>query len=316
MIIDNIEINAELQDVLIELQKQSGYLKTIKDIGQDIMVTCPYHKDGQERRPSAGIRKSDGTFHCFTCDTTRSLVDVITYCFGYDEAISNFGWTWLLRNFATVERKERKDVELDFVRGVDNSGNNNVAKFISDEELDKYRYIHPYMFKRKLTTEIIELFDIGYDEETQCITFPITDENGNCLFVARRSVNYKYFNYPKGAEKPLYGLFELSLVYADKEYPDIIVCESMLDALTCWVYGRPAVALNGLGNELQFKQLRELPCRKLILATDNDEAGLQARKRIKQNVRNKIITEYELPEDKKDINELSKEEFENLFEKF
>ena len=74
--------------------------------------------------------------------------------------------------------------------------------------------------------------------------------------------------------------------------------------------------MNGLGNELQFKQLRNLPCRKLILATDNDEAGMKARKRIRANIKNKIITEYILPYGKKDINELSKEEFDRLEEVF
>ena len=51
----------------------------------------------------------------------------------------------------------------------------------------------------------------------------------------------------------------------------------MIDSLTCWVYGRYAVALNGTGNENQFKTLRNMPNRKFILATDMDEAGLKAR---------------------------------------
>ena len=143
--------------------------------------------------------------------------------------------------------------------------------------------------------------------------------------MARRSVITKYFNYPRGVEKPLYGLYEIEqikkpwrVVTTDGEehtgyYPDeIIVCESMLDALTCWQYGKYAVALNGLGNERQFKELRDLQCRMLILATDNDKAGMEARNRIKRNVNNKIIAEYILPEDKKDINELTYIEFTNL----
>lgn len=329
MIINDIQFNVELHDILIELQTQlhtNGIhlINKINDIGQDIMITCPYHKEGQERRPSAGIRKTDGLFHCFTCSETHSLPEVISYCFGKDDT-GMFGWTWLLKNFATIETQERKGIDLDFNRGHTDSRNNN---YISEEELSTYRYYHPYMYKRKLTDPIIEMFDIGFDTKTNCITFPVRDINGNCLFVARRSVNYKYFNYPKDVEKPLYGLYELNrygMSYAVNGrgsvkraplFSEIIVCESMLDALTCWVYGRCAVALNGLGTELQFKQLRGLPCRKLILATDNDKAGMEARKRIRANVTNKLITEYILPDNRKDINELSKEEFENLFEIF
>jgi DNA primase len=90
----------------------------------------------------------------------------------------------------------------------------------------------------------------------------------------------------------------------------------MLDALTAWQYGKYAVAMNGLGTELQFQQLRDLPCRKLILATDNDKAGMKARDRIKSNVKNKIITEYIFPKDRKDLNELSFSEFQALEEIF
>ena len=90
----------------------------------------------------------------------------------------------------------------------------------------------------------------------------------------------------------------------------------MIDALTAWQFGRPAIALNGLGNELQFKQLRELPCRKLILATDSDEAGMKARKRIHKNITNKLITEYIFPTGVKDLNDMVNRGFEELIEIF
>ena len=329
MYVNNVEINAEAVDIISELKQQLAannilLLQKIKNTSKDIMVTCPYHANGQEKRPSAGIRKSDGQFHCFACGEVHSLPEVISYCFGYkDDIVGKFGWQWLLKNFSTVSVEERKDVELDFSRNTGNSkfiinnfskNNSRFSVYITEEELERYRYIHPYMYKRKLTDEIIELFDIGYDKNTESITFPVKDINGNTLFVARRSVNTKFFNYPPFAIKPLYGLYELSITNKLTKSTELIVCESMLDALTCWVYGKPAVALNGLGDEYQFEQLRKLPCRKLILATDNDDAGMSARTKIKAAVRNKLITEYLLPTGKKDINELSKEEFDNLKE--
>ena len=89
----------------------------------------------------------------------------------------------------------------------------------------------------------------------------------------------------------------------------MIVCESMLDALSFWTVNKYAVALNGLGNQKQFEQLKQLPCRALILCTDMDEAGLSARKKIRQNIgTSKIIYEYFLPENRKDANECTKEE--------
>ena len=356
MTINDVQFNAELIDILIELISQLRannipLIQKYKEGPTHIQICCPYHSNGMERRPSAGIRKEDGMFHCFACNEVHSLQEVISYCFGYvNDVVGTFGWKWLLKNFATIEVEERKDVKLDFRRSernsrmvrnfcgsntVDSWNNDNLRQNVSEEELDKYRYIHPYMYKRGLTDEIIELFDIGYDASTNCITFPIKDINGNCLFVARRSVKTKWFNYPEGVEKPLYGLYEINqqtLKLASKDYKDvntivrksimyypkeIIVCESMLDALSFWTVGKYAVALNGLGNELQFQQLRELPCRKIILATDMDERGLAARKRIRQNMQNtKIITEYLFPKGRKDANECTKDELMNLEEVF
>ena len=303
-------ITADVSDIINELKNELA-LNGIKrfyrsiDTPSNYMVCCPFHKEGQERKPSMGIHKKSGICHCFTCGWVGDIKELVSNCFGKND-LGMYGSKWLIQNFLTLQVEDRKDIDLDIER-------EKVVEekvYVSEEELDSYRYTHPYMYKRKLTDEIIEMFDIGYDKNSKSITFPVRDIGGNCLFIARRSVQTKFFSYPAGVEKPLYGLYELSKV---RPFPiEVIVCESMIDALTCWVYGKPAVALNGLGNELQFKQLNQILCRELILATDNDEAGMAARKRIAFHVKNKILTQYWLPEGKKDINELTKDEFDKL----
>ena len=332
MIINDVQFNVELIDILQELISQLRandiqLIQKYKDGPTHIQICCPYHNNGQERRPSAGIRKEDGVFHCFVCGEVHSLQEVISHCFGHtDDIVGKFGWQWLLKNFATVQVEERKDVYLDFERHRGNSDTSiyggissrtNSSRFVGEEELDKYRYIHPYMYKRGLTDEVIELFDIGYDSATKSITFPVKDVNGNCLFVARRSVISKFFNYPEGVEKPLYGLYELHQL---EKFPDeVYICESMIDALTIWCYNKYAVALNGLGNELSIAQIRKLPCRKVILATDKDDAGKKARIRLRKELNNKIVTELDYrtyPNHAKDMNDMTREEFYALGEVF
>lgn len=330
MTINDIQLTASLHDVLSELKYQlhlNGFKyfeKEFRDVGEDIMVQCPYHGNGQERKPSAGIRKKDGMFHCFACNETHSLPEVISYCFGYNDILGKQGLKWIVKNFATVQVEERKDVDLDFSRKagrkydtldnralLDSKDNN----YVTEEELDSYRYYHKYWKKRGIVDEnIIELFDLGYDSSNKAITFPVKDISGNCVFVARRSVVTKFFNYPKGAEKPLYGLYELHKQAYDIGYhPDeVFVCESMIDCLLLWQAGFYAVALNGLGNDLQFVQLSQLLCRKLILATDNDSAGKKARERIKKYVKRKFFTEIDFPEGIKDIGECTQEQIKNI----
>lgn len=330
MIINDVVFGVELEDILPELisQLRANNIPLIQKykVGPThIQICCPYHAGGQERRPSAGIRKEDGLFHCFVCNEVHSLQEVISYCFGHTEDIvGSFGWQWLLKNFATIKVEERKDVELDFSRAniiFDSAdrdrfnqhlqGNRPIKRYVTEEELDKYRYIHPYILKRGVSEKIVELFDIGWDSKTDCITFPNLDKYGNCLFVAKRSVKQKFFQYPKDVQKELYGIYQL---YQLDPFPsEVYVCESMIDCLYLWTFDIPACAMNGLGNEIQFKQLRELPCRQLILATDADEAGQAARKRIRMNMQNmKIIKEVMLPKGRKDINDCSAVEIQNL----
>ena len=322
MEVNNHVILDDTQDILIELRKQlelNGVKRFAKfiDSGNNIQTNCPFHKEGQERKPSFGINKKTGECHCFGCGWSGTLSEMISNCFGKDD-FGVYGNKWLIRNFLSVAVESRPDIDVDFCRR--KKITSETKKYISEQELDSYRYTHPYMYKRKLTDEIIDLFDIGYDKSTECITFPNRDINGNCLFIARRSVKTKFFNYPQDVEKPVYGLYECNICAKTIKnwFPnEIIICESMIDALTCWVYGKYAVALNGTGNENQFKTLRNMPNRKFILATDMDEAGLKARERIKQSLGNKLVTEYVWDINvAKDINDMNKEYFDSLREVF
>lgn len=316
MQINEHTFSCELEDILQELRQQltiNGIellQKEPRQSGNSLQIQCPYHGNGQERKPSAGIRKSDGMFHCFTCNEIHTLPEVVSYCFGHtDDYLGTWGWKWLVKNFITIQVEERPDIVLDYSRSRSHSVNT-IDKFVSAEELDSYRYTHSYWSKRGITDEnIIELFDLGYDRKTKCITFPVRDIEGRCEFVAKRSVKTKFFTYPEGVSKPLYGLYELfhsNIISGSRNGIQLFICESMIDCILLWQSGYVAVALNGLGNERQFTQLQSLPIRKMILCTDNDSAGRKARNRIKKHVKNKIFTEIEFPSDIKDVGECDK----------
>lgn len=314
-----------LIDIIKELKSQLAsngifLFNQIKDVNDDILVSCPFHKDGQEKKASCGIRKSDGFLHCFSCGETATLEQLISRCFGHND-LGQFGINWLKKNFLG-DILESRNFNIDLDRNIYKASymQNPFIKsgYIKEEELKNYRYYHPYMFKRKMTEDVIEKFDIGYDKNTNCLTFPVRDENGNCLFVARRNVDYKYFNYPQSVQKPVYGIYELKK-YANKYDSDleVIICESMINAITCWIYEKYAVALNGTGTSYQYDMLKKLPCRKLILALDPDNAGRKGMIRLYNALKNyKIITFLKGIPEGKDINDLTKEEFDRCYETF
>ena len=315
--INNNYVTTSILDILIELRSQLALnglnrFKNIKLGPKNIQVTCPIHGTGQEQNPSCGITIEEkngnpvGTVHCFACGYTSSFDEMVSHCFGKDDE-GQYGRHWIIKNFMSIQVESRKAIELNYAR---KKKNVTTRLFMpTEEELDSYRYYHPYMKKRKLTDEVIEKFDVGYDEKTDCITFPVKNEKGVCLFIARRSVKSKFFNYPSQIQKPVYGLYEIPI--GTKE---VIVCESPINAMTCYVYGKVGVALFGTGTPFQYEQLKKLPCRKFILATDPDKAGQEAANKLRHSLgKSKIVTQYDIPIEK-DINDLSFEEFKNLKE--
>lgn len=86
-----MELNEELlKGLRLYIQTKTGiyYFKNIRKTSDNLLVTCPFHKGGQENKPSAGIRLTEGskisigTFHCFTCGETMGLSQVVKQLLG------------------------------------------------------------------------------------------------------------------------------------------------------------------------------------------------------------------------------------------
>lgn len=316
-------IQTETEDILNVLraelaQKGMQRFPIIRHNGENLQTNCPFHKGGQERKPSFGINGEKDKCHCFACGWSGSIEEMVSEIFGYmDEG--KYGKRWLIKRFSSIEIETRPNIMEGFnfetrtrniitkneriCKVVQKQGNNKTEQTeITEEELDKYRYIHPYMYQRGLTNEIIERFDIGYDRERNEITFPVSDLSGTVRFIAGRSVKSKFFRLPKNFDKPVYLGYE----FVSGKYKVAYIVESFLNCLTCWKYGKPAMALIGTGNENQYEILNKLPVRTYILAFDPDEAGRKATERFKKHVHGKIIQELQY-QDNRDINDLQEE---------
>ena len=318
----------KLQDTIIQSDTQSvlDMLKfdlaqhgvdrfhIFRNNGDNIQTNCPFHKNGQERKPSFGVNGEIDKCHCFSCGWSGTIEEMISELYGYQDE-GKFGKRWLIKRFNTVEIETRPNIMEGFnVRQIhscncnrrnnicDSEYNRDCDRYIGELELDKYRYIHPYMYERGLTDEIIERFDIGYDRERKEITFPVRDIEGRCVFIAGRSVKSKFFRLPKGKDKPIYQGYR----FMSGDYKKAYITESFLNCLTCWKYDKPAMAMIGTGNQKQYEILNRLPVREYILAFDPDEAGRKATERFRKNVHGKIIKEL-LYTDNRDINDLQEE---------
>lgn len=323
---------------IVEKLNEVGLLRANRIMGDYYSIFCPFHKQGQERKPSCGVLLHDqmrngrhypaGFCHCFTCGYAHPIEEAVSDMLKAKN-MSGVGLDWLKENIpgfdinntdieqlipATLMQNLTNSFAIDYIAQLSNQPK---ANFISEEELASYRYIVPYMYTRGLTDELIERYDVGFDpnhvppgrkKQVPCITFPVRDKDGNTLFIVRRSVEGKYFHMPKGIEKPVFGLDMLP-----KGCTSIVICESILNALTVVKYGKFAVALLGTGTPYQIQQLRETGAREFILGFDPDEAGEKATAKLKRQLRDVgLVWAYEGIPEGKDLNNLSFEEFQSL----
>jgi DNA primase len=130
--------------------------------------------------------------------------------------------------------------------------------------------------------------------------------------ITSRNVSNKYFHIEKNKDKPVYLLNFINRENIDKVY----VCESQINALTLWTWGYPAIALFGTGSSHQYEILNKCGIRNYVLCFDGDIAGNKGRNRFIEKIRNDVLISYKSIPDGKDVNDLTKEQFEKLEEIF
>ena len=268
------------------------------------------------------------THNCFTCNFAKPMPDAITEILKRKN-ISKSGLDWLKENIPDFDEEVgefdylvpqelssalQSKYAIDYINSKIISESSN---YVSEQELASYRLTVPYMYQRGLTDEIIEKYDIGYDanfippgrkKPMPCVTFPVKDIKGNTLFLCRRSVQGKFFHYPQGIEKSVYGLYELP-----QGVKSVIVCESCFNALTATKYGYNAVALLGTGTSYEITQLRRLGVQEFVLCLDGDEAGQRGMEKLKKALSSvAIVWTIKMPPDK-DVNDCTKDEFDHYY---
>ena len=306
--IDNKELNIDILDVLNRIKKEKNILlSSIQDKGDYYRVTCPFHKGGQEKNPSCSVYKAidtdimQGTWHCFTCGRSGSLLSFISGCLNISIDNSKkwlLGSSYIIENTNIYLSEPIKDNKI-------------IIKYLDESILEKYNYHHPYMDYRKLNENVLSIFQVGCTEDGEYITFPCWDEHDKLVGITKRSTKDKKFILPKDWEKPIYLFNFLKRWNIDTA----ILVESQINCLTCWGWGFPSIALLGTGTEHQYDILNKSHIRHLILCYDGDYAGQCGSKKIVSNIRKDVIINNVIMPGGKDINDLTEKEFIYLLEK-
>lgn len=310
LIIDNYVINKPIEEILtlLKLSLTNGKLKDIENKGDDILVTCPHHDGGHEKTPACNIYIGNDTklpygyFNCFVCGEKGSFLKFVAECF---DAPESYAKAWLLKNFGG----ELIAKNLFMGEPIVLNRNKGVKKHLDESILDQYQTWNPYLAKRKLSREICELFKVRYDPKYRQVIFPAYDMNGNLVMLAKRSIDVKSFYLDKDVEKPVY-----CLDYVMKNnIKTVLITEGPFDCLTGWEYGFPTIATFGKISDYQIEQINKSCINIIYAAFDNDAAGRSFLETLKRKLTKRIIIiETKFPAWRKDLNDLTKEELQEI----
>lgn len=308
-ILAHLDIEKVVNHLHEEVYSEYGLLQDIKLAGDNIMITCPYHSGGTEKNVSMGVTLEDkgdtkkGTCHCFTCNTTTNLVDMISFVHGRNDN-GKFGRNWLSKNYL-VDTDIRTPINI--IKQKVESTN-----YVSNTVVNRYaENIPTYVLNRGVSIDVASYFKVGYSKKEHHVIFPVYDHNGVCRFIQRRAIDFKYFSNDEGADKGsiLYGFYQLTEVIKNSidvlDLKELYVVESIIDALYLWSNGKSAVAtLQAVPTKEQISFIKKLPHKIIIGAQDNDPAGIRGFDVLKKSIKGKLIKRFNFPHYAKDVNDI------------
>ncbi|HID0815755.1 TPA: toprim domain-containing protein [Clostridium botulinum] len=305
MLIRDFELDV---DILEEIEQFDWVGEVIK--GNKFISCSPFRS---ERHPSFAVNLDDGLW----IDSGNSdeyyhkgnLVKLLSLLRNEDINIIE---DYLIEKYATIlADTEVLELHLNLY------GEQSKPKYIDRASIRHlYKYCTDYLTKRGISSEIQQLFGIGFNPENNTVAMPWHDKQGNIINIKYRRIAEKAFFYEKGGQpikNYVYGIYQCILKKAKR----VFICESEIDALTLWTYGYPAIAVGGSSLSDSQKQLiLSAGIEELVIATDNDLVG----KRFKDFLAhefggNLTIYMFIFPDGVKDINDMTEKQIKEAIEK-
>lgn len=224
----------------------------------NILIHCPFHKDGKEQDPSCSVHVEKQLFYCFTCEAKGHIKRLLQKVNAPVE----------IMQYAEAPRIH-VEPDIDYE--------------LPEHILSCYRYEPTQWIEEGFSPELLKEEEIGFDIRNECVIIPIRKLDGSLLAIAGRNFEdgprYKIykrelgdfcpFNYAPKTHKILWRGHKLN------NPKKIIVCEGYKAALAFVRAGfKDTVALMGCHmTEEQANTLATFGC-PVVLCLDNNAAGI------------------------------------------
>lgn len=301
-----------MRDYIVNLVEKF-ITKQWKNSGQnEIYLKCPFHKGGNESKPSFYVNVVNGVYFCHTCNiggpVLRLLLDLGVPRHIADAETADLKQAISHNKSIAAGKKASQWVEQDPYKA---------TTVLSETVLNHYKYCPTKLLEKGFNVNWLQHMEVGYDLDKHRIIYPIRDVHGNLAGVSGgaqytwQEPKYKIY---RGGYKDYTGKNYVSDFggWFDEQYPDyrmdksryiwgfdrvyarlcfsthketIVVCEGFKACLWLLQNGYiNTVALMGkFMSDIQYNLLTRLDAN-VILFLDNNEAGRTGADKIKQKL--------------------------------
>jgi len=289
----------------------------------DLKGLCPFHDD---KNPSMIITPAKGLFNCPVCNTGGSVIDFASTYHNTNlkitiKELSKLLSSQIKTSACTAAKRKKESAEIADKKAFPLERQNELLervisfyeKTFSESHEGKY-----YMELRGITDAglfskhrigyangsllkalpkdgpiledletlgvLVKLSGDGYIERFRyCVVFPILDVEGNVTTLYARNCDSSQKRHLYLPDRPT-GLFNVAII---KTYPEIVLVESCIDALSLEMAGvNNAVSIqstNGL-NDKEIAIFADCEVSKITLLLDGDKPGQDASEKIKKSL--------------------------------
>lgn len=234
----------------------------VTNVGErEILGRCPVHiqRTGKkDRSPSWSMNASTGAWICFSCGARGSLMGLVNDLTGSTTLAYDF--------YASLVTTSLENLSVPLVTPKVSVDWDTYSKFTDIPESE--------LSKRSLTEKACRLHGVRWDKKNECWVIPIVDKDRTLLGWQSKKTGWVR-NFPVGVKKSntLFGIERFTGGTA-------ILLESPLDVVRLTSIDHPLRGLASFGTAISKVQVDLLSqvARRVIVAMDNDDAGVKASK--------------------------------------
>ena len=273
----------------------------------NIYSTCPVHESSDNPR-AFSFSSDKGIWKCWTRDCQSEYKnDIFGLIIGalslqegrrleFKDALRWISSEFNIQNYKEFNSPAALEDEDDFSSIISHINRKiSIPKEVSISESYKVSCPSEYFFGRGFKKSTLKYFGVGDCEEKGIMNersvIPIHNDDGSCVvgFIGRTIKEYrqpKFLFYPSGFNKRCYFYNYHRSIKKAKETSCLYLLEGQGDVWKMYEAGvKNAVGIFGktISNE-QIEKLKKMPITHLIVLTDNDQAGREARIKIQRDL--------------------------------